>query len=91
LKHRGRLSSTFVPPSRPITSSQVVTRNGERQHSIKFHTVDGEKFDYDSLSIFTLVEESGGLKVAEFKDFSDPEKRGKLYSPVAKSLSKTVT
>lgn len=53
------------------------------------HTVDDDKLDYDSLAILTLVEEDGGLKVAELKDFSDPEKRGNLHGWVAKALSKT--
>ena len=55
------------------------------------HTVDGDKLDYDSLSIFTLVEEDGVLKVEEYKDFSDPEKRGNLHGWVAKAFAKRVT
>ena len=52
------------------------------------HTVDGDQLGYDSLAIFTLVEEDGGIKVSEFKDFSDPEKRGKLHGWVAGVFAK---
>ena len=55
------------------------------------HTGDGEKLDYDSLCICTLIEENGELKLAEAKDFSDPEKRGRLHAWVAKSLAKRAT
>ena len=55
------------------------------------HTVDGDTLDYDSLSIFTLVEEGGELKVDGFKDFSDPEKRGNVHGWAAKALSKRAT
>jgi hypothetical protein len=61
------------------------------QHTITLHTNDGEKFDYDSLGIFTLVEENGELKVADLKDFSDPEKRGKIHAWAAKTLAKRAT
>lgn len=37
--------------------------------------IGGTTFDYDSLSIFTLVEEDGAFKILDFKDFADPEKR----------------
>ena len=39
----------------------------------------GAAFEYDSVSILTLAEEDGELKVLEFKDFTDPEKRANLY------------
>lgn len=55
------------------------------------HTTDGDKLEYDSLSIFTLVEEDDELKVSEFKDFSDPEKREKVHAWVAKALAKRAT
>ena len=49
------------------------------------YTVDGNKLDYDSLTILTIGEEDGVLKVLESKDFSDPEKRGKLHGWVAEA------
>lgn len=53
-----------------------------------FQTPDDNKIDYDAVVILTLAEEDGELKVSEFKDFSDPEKRAKLYGWVAETLAK---
>ena len=53
--------------------------------------IDGNELDYDSLSVFTVIEESGEFKVAELKDFSDPEKRGKLHAWAAKALAERAT
>lgn len=39
----------------------------------------GATFEYDSVAILTLVEEDEELKVLEFKDFTDPEKRSNFY------------
>ena len=55
------------------------------------HTPDGDRIEYDTLSVFTIIEEDGGLKIDEFKDFSDPEKRGNLHGWVAKVLAKRET
>ena len=55
------------------------------------HTPDGDKIEYDSLSVFTVIEEDGELKVDEFKDFSDPEKRENLHGWVAEVLAKRAT
>jgi hypothetical protein len=41
--------------------------------------------EYDTVGIFTLVKEAGELKVLEWKDFSDPEKRNSLHTWVAKA------
>ena len=54
-------------------------------------TIDDTQLDYDSLIIFTLVEEGGELKIDDFKDFSDPEKRSNLHSWIAKALAKRAT
>ena len=54
-------------------------------------TADGDKLDYDSLSIATIVEEDGVPKVDEFRDFSDPEKRGNFHGWAAKVLAKRAT
>ena len=40
--------------------------------------------EYDAVSIFTLVEEDGELKVLGYKEFSDPEKRGNFYKTLLK-------
>ena len=53
-----------------------------------FHTVEGSKLDYDTLCVFTVVEEDGALKVSEIKDFSDPEKRANAFAWAAKTLAK---
>ena len=53
-----------------------------------FHTVEGDKLEYDTLCVFTLVGENGGLKISELKDFSDPEKRSNLHAWVAKVFAK---
>ena len=58
------------------------------QLSAVFHAVDGAVFDYDSLSIFTVVEEDGQSKVAGLKDFSDPEKRSKILVWLSQALAK---
>jgi len=39
----------------------------------------GTTFEYDSLTIFSFVKEDGELKVLEFKDFADTEKRSNFY------------
>jgi hypothetical protein len=51
-------------------------------------TTDGAQIDYDSLVVLTLVEEDGKLKVLDFKDFSDPEKRKNTLGLIAKGLAK---
>lgn len=53
-------------------------------------TVDGTTHDYDSLSIFSLVEEDGEIKVLESKDFCDPQKRTTFFAGVAKAAAKGV-
>ena len=50
--------------------------------------LDGTELDDDTLFIFTLVEEEGELKIVGQKDFTDTEKRGKLYSWAAKAMAK---
>lgn len=44
---------------------------------------DGAIIEYDSLSIITFVEEDGELKVLEFKDFADPEKRSCFHKTLS--------
>lgn len=44
---------------------------------------DGAIIEYDSLSILTLVEENGELKILEYKDFADPEKRDDYYKALS--------
>ena len=43
---------------------------------------NGTVVDYESVTFVTLVEENGGLKVREFKDVSNPEKRANLYKVI---------
>ena len=47
-------------------------------------TIDGNTLEYDSVLVLTIVEEDGGLKISDVKDFSDPEKRSKVNSWVTK-------
>lgn len=61
------------------------------QWSAVCYSHDGDKFEYDSLSIFDIIEEEGVLKVVRYRDFSDPQKRDNLHSWVAKSLAKRAT
>ena len=52
------------------------------------HTIESTILEYDLLAILTIVEEDGQLKVVDYKDFCDPEKRSKLHSWVAQTLAK---
>ena len=45
---------------------------------------DGVTAEYESLTILTLVEEDGEIKVLEHKEFTDPEKRGNFHKALAK-------
>ena len=47
--------------------------------------------DYDTLSVITLLEEDGELKISHAKDFSDPEKRNKFHVWATKALAKRAT
>lgn len=58
------------------------------QVTFLFTTTEGTTIDYDSLIIFTFVDEDGEVKVLEAKDFSDPEKRKAFHVEAAKILSK---
>jgi len=51
-------------------------------------TINGTTLDYDSLSIFSLVDEDGGTRVIEFRDFSDPQKRSTFFAGIAKAAAK---
>ena len=58
------------------------------QVSTAAHTFDGNKLEYDTLSVFSLVEEDGELNISELKDFCDPEKRNQDHIWAAKALAK---
>ena len=49
--------------------------------------IDGTTHEYDSVSIFTLVEEDGETKVLESKDFADPHKRSAFYAGISKAAA----
>jgi len=51
-------------------------------------TVLGITLDYDSVSILSLAEEDGELRVVEFRDFSDPQKRSTFFAGIAKAAAK---
>ena len=52
---------------------------------------DGTTHEYDTVSIYTLVEEDGEIKVLESKDFADPQKRSAFYAGIAKAAAQGVT
>jgi len=56
--------------------------------TFRYTTVDGAKFDCDTVLIVTFVEEDGVLKALECKDFSDPQKRCAIYAEFAKVSAK---
>ena len=51
-------------------------------------TVDGLAINYDTLLIFSFVEEDGELKVLGIKDFADPVQRNALHNEAARAQSK---
>lgn len=75
-------------PHLDLSTSSEAHRNAQPQMQLSAvcHTADDDKLEYDSLSIITLVEENGEPKVADVKDFSDPEKRGRIHGWVAKKV-----
>ena len=81
------MSSTFVPPCAIISLTHTTTHDYAQTTAV-CTTIDGTKIVYDGVGILTLVEEDGELKVLEWKDFPDPEKRNNLHSWVAKALAR---
>jgi hypothetical protein len=55
-----------------------------------FSLIDGTTREYDTLLIYSLIEEDGETKLFEIKDFCDPEKRSALYAGAAKAAAKGV-
>lgn len=43
----------------------------------------GVTFNYDSVTIVVFVEEDGELKILEFNDLVDPEKRANLHKTLS--------
>ena len=60
------------------------------QLTATFTTAEGTAHDYDSVCIFSFVEEDGRLKISNLKDFSDPHKRGAFHAVAAKALAKGI-
>ena len=58
---------------------------------IVLHTIENTILEYDLLAIFTIVEEDGRLKIVDYKDFCDPEKRNNLHSWAGQTLAKKRT
>jgi hypothetical protein len=54
------------------------------QATLVFHTPGEDMFSYEVVTIHTLVEEDGELKVLNCKTFADPEKRSALFAWAAK-------
>ena len=52
-----------------------------------FHATDGTALPYDSLMIFTLIEEDGELKALSCKDFADPQKRNAFIAGATKAAA----
>ena len=55
-----------------------------------FTTPSGEALTFNPVSIFTVVEEDGELKVLLFKDFGDPEGRRAARAWMEKTLAEKV-
>jgi len=53
-------------------------------------TVDGTATNYDTVLIFSFIEEDGELKVVDIKDFADPEKRDAFHTEASKASAKGV-
>jgi hypothetical protein len=53
------------------------------QWTALFTLANGTVIDYDSVGIVTLVEEDGRIKVREFKDITNPEKRDKFFKALS--------
>ena len=47
----------------------------------------GGEFYYHFIDIFTLAEQDGELRVVDYKDFCDPEKRANILGWAAKALA----
>jgi len=52
-----------------------------------FSTVFGETLNYDSVVIYTLVEEDEELKILHLKHFGDPKQRGALIGGTLKAMA----
>jgi len=50
----------------------------------------GGMFTYDALTILTLVEEDGELKVLHCKDFADTQKRSVFFAGAIKATTERV-
>jgi hypothetical protein len=53
-------------------------------------TLDGKAINYDTVLIFSFVEEDGELKVVDIKDFSDAEKRNAFHTEASKALAQGI-
>lgn len=60
------------------------------QTTAVWSTVDGTAVNYDTVLIFTFIEEDGELKVVDIKDFADSEKRNAFHTEASKALGKGV-
>lgn len=78
LRHQAKWSSRFVPKIKSSTSPYTIT-----QWTASCTPHGRAAFEYDSVTILTLVEESGKLKIVDFKDFTDPEKRSNFYKTLS--------
>ena len=45
---------------------------------------DGDVVEFDCVSFITLVEEDGEIKVRDFKDITDAEKRARVFKVLGK-------
>jgi hypothetical protein len=55
-----------------------------------FSPDDGTKCEYDTVCIFSFVEEDGEIKILELKDFCDPQKRSAFYVEAVKAAARGV-
>ena len=71
---------------RPSTLHNIIMSLSQTQVTLLVILIDGTTYDYDSLTLISLVEEGPGgeIKILNCKDFSDPHKRGAFYAGIAK-------
>ena len=55
-----------------------------------FSTVSGAKFNYDSVTTYTLVEEDGELKIVHCKLFGDSQQRSAFIARTVKAATERV-
>lgn len=61
------------------------------QATATFHTIQGDTFPYNSVTILTFVEEDGKLKVRHCKDIADSQQRNAFVAGIAKAVAQMMS